>query len=716
ADHMVDNCKHVSRIKGCVDLGLLQPERWNCAVCSTTESVWACLHCPNIACGRYNEEHALKHHRDTKHPLSIEVNEKFVFCYVCDDYILNDNAAGDIKILRMALDAVAAQNLSILTNCSLRSRLLRSQAANPRQKAQNLMQADLTYTALMLHRRSRLSWSLSLWHSAMLRRRPETVVKLASALTAASSTTSSSRSSSGAVQSGRFGRASGANTRDPAKTEKSAILILPGTTGLRNLGNTCYMNSVVQILSHTDSLAAYFIDHLTLNGDAGAGRGSAVASQTICKSPSCPAHLACQFGSGNGRKSLRRLTSVECLESVEQQKRQKASKQQQAASSSNSGGLSGGSHQANSVRNSEAIAYAAEDGPTGTLAEELHALFRVLWSGRRAVVSPQGLLTCVWRHVPFFRGYKQQDAQEFLCELLDRLQKELSQAQNIVSRTFQGSYLSTVRCLQCGRCSQTEDIFMDISLAFPESCHTGEQTECQLAELLKLFARETEIEDRSYLCETCNRSPMSQRAKRVPQYSKARQQLRIKRLPRVLRLHLKRFRWIGRAREKICARVCFTSQLDVSCLLPDGESAGEAGGGSNIYHLTGVVVHHGRGFQSGHYTSFCFNKATGSWLHCNDAFVQPSNLDEVLASQAYILFYTQDEQHDLPSTPASTSSGASSSVDRPTKRASTAARPASPPHAVATLNSGSNGPKITTLTVKRRRTGSSTGGSSIGRS
>ena len=37
------------------------------------------------------------------------------FCfgsYVCDDYVLNDNAAGDLKLLRSALSAVATQKFT----------------------------------------------------------------------------------------------------------------------------------------------------------------------------------------------------------------------------------------------------------------------------------------------------------------------------------------------------------------------------------------------------------------------------------------------------------------------------------------------------------------------------------------------------------------------------------------------------------------------------
>ena len=50
-----------------------------------------------------------------------------------------------------------------------------------------------------------------------------------------------------------------------------------------------------------------------------------------------------------------------------------------------------------------------------SLLHELHSLLRVMLSGKMStVVSPHNMLYTVWNIIPFFRGYSQQDAQEFL--------------------------------------------------------------------------------------------------------------------------------------------------------------------------------------------------------------------------------------------------------------------------------------------------------------
>ena len=69
-------------------------------------------------------------------------------------------------------------------------------------------------------------------------------------------------------------------------------------------------------------------------------------------------------------------------------------------------------------------------------------------------------------------------------------------------------------------------------------------------------------------------------------------------------------RWSGRSnRGKISLHVEFGTQLDVRRYCSSDLDAD-----SYVYNLSAVVMHHGRGFGSGHYTSFCWNDEASTLL------------------------------------------------------------------------------------------------------
>lgn len=100
------------------------------------------------------------------------------------------------------------------------------------------------------------------------------------------------------------------------------------------------------------------------------------------------------------------------------------------------------------------LSFVSTSSPTSSISAEIHNIFRVVWSGRWAVVTPFALLDALWKFVPRFRNYQQQvghaipvtfvsytrprpafivahhhhhqDAQEFLVYLLDKLHDELT--------------------------------------------------------------------------------------------------------------------------------------------------------------------------------------------------------------------------------------------------------------------------------------------------
>lgn len=53
-------------------------------------SLWLCLRCGNQACGRYKNEHALKHHKtphSDSHSMCVNTSSWNVYCYDCDDEV-----------------------------------------------------------------------------------------------------------------------------------------------------------------------------------------------------------------------------------------------------------------------------------------------------------------------------------------------------------------------------------------------------------------------------------------------------------------------------------------------------------------------------------------------------------------------------------------------------------------------------------------------------
>nr|XP_035113229.1 ubiquitin carboxyl-terminal hydrolase 44 [Callithrix jacchus]XP_035113230.1 ubiquitin carboxyl-terminal hydrolase 44 [Callithrix jacchus]XP_054094729.1 ubiquitin carboxyl-terminal hydrolase 44 [Callithrix jacchus]XP_054094730.1 ubiquitin carboxyl-terminal hydrolase 44 [Callithrix jacchus]XP_054094731.1 ubiquitin carboxyl-terminal hydrolase 44 [Callithrix jacchus]XP_054094732.1 ubiquitin carboxyl-terminal hydrolase 44 [Callithrix jacchus]XP_054094733.1 ubiquitin carboxyl-terminal hydrolase len=674
----MDTCKHVGQLQLAQDHSILDPQKWHCMDCNTTESIWACLSCSHVACGRYIEEHALKHFQESSHPVALEVNEMYVFCYLCDDYVLNDNATGDLKLLRSTLSAIKSQNYHCTTHSG---RVLRSMGTGDdsyflHDDAQSLLQnEDQMYAALWHRRRILMGKIFRTWleQSPIGRKRQEEqfqekiVVKrevkkrqqeLEYQVKAefesmpprksvrlqglAQSTVIEIVPLEGPAQNPASpAKEKVVSTSEDERSEKASDssvkrrpIVTPGVTGLRNLGNTCYMNSVLQVLSHLLIFRQCFLK-LDLN------QWLAVTTSEKTRSYKHPP-----------------VTDTVVYQMDECQ--EKDAGFVRSRHSSLSSGLSGG---ASKGRKMELIQPREPTSQYISLCHELHTLFQVMWSGKWALVSPFAMLHSVWRLIPAFRGYAQQDAQEFLCELLDKIQHELEttgtslpaliptsqrklikQVLNVVNNIFHGQLLSQVTCLACDNKSNTIEPFWDLSLEFPERYQcSGKDTAsqpCLVTEMLAKFTETEALEGKIYVCDQCNSKRRRFSSKPVV-LTEAQKQLMICHLPQVLRLHLKRFRWSGRSnREKIGVHVVFEEILNMEpyCCRETLKSLRPE---CFIYDLSAVVMHHGKGFGSGHYTAYCYNSEGGFWVHCNDSKLSMCTMDEVCKAQAYILFYTQ---------------------------------------------------------------------------
>ncbi|XP_036368298.1 ubiquitin carboxyl-terminal hydrolase 44 [Octopus sinensis] len=423
------------------------------------------------------------------------------------------------------------------------------------------------------------------------------------------------------------------NVKDEVNKSKFSAekALIPGVVGLRNLGNTCYMNSILQVLGHLDKFRHFFVS-------------MPVRSLTS-------AHSCCHSWPHN---QVTTNTGQSCS-STNSSRNRNTESLQLLRKCPLKGGLNGGATQQKPLpprllplSPSSSHHKLAKWEKSVSLCEELRSLFQALWSGQSSVVSPNALLQAVWDYIPAFQGYSQQDAQEFLSELLDKVQAELhhlgyiNKSQDVVTDTFQGELVSEITCLSCEQKFQTYEPFMDLSLEFPSRYQRKSpnwkiaSNVCHITEMLSHFTKSERLDGRIYACDSCNGKRRSNSSAKI--YTKIKKQFLLSKLPHVLRLHLKRFRWSkGNHREKIATHVSFDKFLNIQQFCAKSMSSIQS---QRLYQLSAIIIHHGKGFGSGHYTAFCWSKEADSWILCNDTNVQQVPMKEVFKSQVYILIFS----------------------------------------------------------------------------
>ncbi|XP_028286541.1 ubiquitin carboxyl-terminal hydrolase 31-like [Parambassis ranga] len=205
---------------------------------------------------------------------------------------------------------------------------------------------------------------------------------------------------------------------------------VPGVAGLKNHGNTCFMNAILQCLSNTELFAEYLaleqfkVAETTSNNDIKAKSNGVLGQKKV------------------------------------------ASQQQQQQ----------------------------QQQDPGEVTEQLSGLVRALWTFEYTPQHSRDFKNVVSKSALQFRGTSQHDAQEFLLWLLDRVHEDLNQIVHpdirpprkppveeepvpegsplpapgsFVQELFQAQYRSSLTCPNCQKQSNTFDPFLCISLPIP---------------------------------------------------------------------------------------------------------------------------------------------------------------------------------------------------------------------------------------------------------
>ncbi|KAF8226664.1 cysteine proteinase [Tricholoma matsutake] len=363
-----------------------------------------------------------------------------------------------------------------------------------------------------------------------------------------------------------------------------------------------------------------------------------------------------------------------------------------------------------------------------TLFSALRSLFLHISThpAERATVAPRVFIDKFREVNQDFRSTMHQDAHEFFNFLLNRIVEEIEEERKavpgepyrddlsaslmtvasktnttssgsnsnsghlprdatLVHKLFEGVLTSETRCLTCETVSSRDESFLDLSIDI-------EQNSSVTACLRQFSASEMLCQKNKFFCDACC------------DLQEAEKRMKIKKLPNVLALHLKRFKYQEDLQKseikliKLSYRVAFPLELRIFNTVDD------VGDADRLYNLFAIVVHIGTGPHHGHYVSLI--KTLGSWLLFDDDNVSlisehdiPRYFGDSSAGAAYVLYY-QAADINLPALglrdPTSTSATGSGSHSHPNNN-SNAQPPYADPIIVPTLSSSNSTSTSTTV-------------------
>ncbi|KIK41080.1 hypothetical protein CY34DRAFT_86095 [Suillus luteus UH-Slu-Lm8-n1] len=389
--------------------------------------------------------------------------------------------------------------------------------------------------------------------------------------------------------------------------------------GLENFGNTCYANSVLQALYFCSPFRDLVIQHTDPCAAIQAALSSQLAPSTAPASPTTAA-------------------------------RRKQTERQSVQESPQPSGIA--------------------NPPTPPIPSSPRTLMSALRSlyihisqnpADKGTVAPRAFIDKLKELNEAFRNTMHQDAHEFLNYLLNKIVEEIEEEKKLlqvplddsahsvksssttsqplvmtastssagnpsmgttfIHQIFEGILTSETRCLTCENVSSRDESFLDLSIDI-------EQNSSVTACLRQFSASEMLCQRNKFFCDGCC------------DLQEAEKRMKIKRLPNVLALHLKRFKYQEDVQKyiKLAYRVAFPFELRLFNTIDDAENP------DRLYELFAIVVHIGNGPNHGHYVSII--KTMGTWLVFDDETVEsikesdiPKYFGESNSGSAYVLYY-----------------------------------------------------------------------------
>lgn len=424
------------------------------------------------------------------------------------------------------------------------------------------------------------------------------------------------------------------NSKDYCQDNIESIrnsIIVPGLSGLSNLGNTCYMNSALQCISATNLFSVYLLDkqfHKDLLSN-------------------CQEKLADKVRKQKGLENASDV-SIKIVDLVKEYK--------------------------------------------STVTYNLYKLIKGMWQHNQEI-QPKTFKNTIGQLNAVFKGYSQNDSQEFLSFVLDQIHEELKieveikfnaipkyvkdyneirdqysimlerndldiiekeqllqqfkiykknhmqevavhkylmylekylEKHSIINDIFMGMYYTEIICKECNETSLVFEPYNILQLPIPDD------GEIDLNTCIKNFTVEEELKDKDqYKCDECKK------------YVDAIKKTSIWETPTLLIIQLKRFKNTYTNTTKVRSTVKYPL-TDLSF----ENSCSQYYPVNHKYDLYGVIQHVGS-LHGGHYIAHTKNPINNKWYEFNDedvVHIPDEEIEkELISKDSYILCYKKKE-------------------------------------------------------------------------
>ncbi|TRY64549.1 hypothetical protein DNTS_008224 [Danionella cerebrum] len=562
-------CVRIFRNKGVRHL-LTLAKSCMCHMCGAhLNRLHSCLQCVFFGC--FSKKHIHEHAKNKRHNLAIDLLYGGIYCFVCQDYIYDKD-----------MEQIAKEE--------------QRKAWKLQERLQISMKPNLRYRALKSFEDAfiRIGEKYSMWEPT--KRELELL-------------------------------------RHNPKRRKITANCTIGLRGLINLGNTCFMNCIVQALTHTPLLRDFFLSD---------------RHKCEMQSNSClvceMSQLFQEFYSGHRSPHI----PFRLLHLVWTHARHLAGYEQQDAHEFLIAALDVLHRHCKGTSHSQPIrALLGVLQPIGGV----HAWPCREWVNKHKRVKSEETGS-EWEDVEEKVESSSFSRSSSCTDDNGKKANNPNHCNCIIDQIFTGGLQSDVTCQACHGVSTTIDPFWDISLDLPGSStpfwplspgsdgsvmngdahtHPGGAT-TTLTDCLRRFTRPEHLGSSAKIkCSGCH------------SYQESTKQLTMKRLPIVACFHLKRFEHSAKLRRKITTYVSFPLELDMTPFMASSKESRMNGqyqtpaDNDNKYSLFAVVNHQGT-LESGHYTTF-IRQHKDQWFKCDDAIITKASITDVLDSEGYLLFY-----------------------------------------------------------------------------